>query len=794
MRLPLVVTEPGAGLEPMNDTAQHSSLPVAWMEPRMAASLPLGFCFGWAVGLRLFSMVAVEPWGWFHLLTRPGTILAFGAGGAVICALICRRWGLAPLAPLVAAIPAAFPFMPSWIPFFRAYQAVAVDLALPLLALAFFGTAMNLAGRGISLAWADSPRAASVYRVGIPLLFLAISAGIFYTGENIKRGAGFTGDSPQYVLIANALILDRSVDLMPAIMREDFANFNDEAVGGHGRTFNYTEHHSKYKSGYSAAIAPFVALGWLFSGDFRLWAVFGMLVFGAGVTWQTWELLRRDLGLDPLPSAMGTTSIMLTFPMLAYGTQIYPEMVAALMITLGMRFLVTAENAGPAQGAGMGIAMGILLFLHDRFGFFGIPAIFAYFFLTRRRALAVWPAYIGALAVFAAINIYDLHARHYSIFPEKKQYGVSGGYWNQEGVYIGWLGGMLDKGHGALAYAPVFALIPAFILAAAKARPWVAVPSTAIFVWVYLLALGFEEWWAGTSPPGARYLVATYPALAVAAGIFWQTRPAGWVYWLFFLLLGTGLVGARNFYLYADEDYLVHQCYLDRHLAALDLTRVFYDFIHGHDLAAKAGAWLLVIALLTALVLGFKNRPVSPNRFVASMVASMFILVGSFFAAFPENPDGFAERQRDNFGMPKEGEWMYWSAASEKVDAQIPARFLPTVPYRELEDGWVRLAQGVENNGLMIYGRYLKLPPGTYKIRIPLRAPADDGAGSGFIEVVDARARTTLFQGKVFALKDGMAEARFHLAGPMMNVEPRLRFGSNSEVEVGPLSIAGDGA
>jgi len=306
---------------------------------------------------------------------------------------------------------------------------------------------------------------------------------------------------------------------------------------------------------------------------------------------------------------------------------------------------------------------------------------------------------------------------------------------------------------------------------------------------VYMLALGFEEWWAGTSPPGARYLVAYYPALAVTAGLFWQTRPAAWVYWLFFLLLGTGLVTTHNFYLYAQEDYLVHQCFLDRRLAALDLTRILYDFIHDNDLAAKALAWAMLTGALTAGVIAGRERRIPPTSFALGLGVALFLLVGMFYAAFPEKPQGFAERQRDFFGLPKKGERMFWSANAGIVDAQIPARFLPAVPFKELDDGWVRLAPGVANNGLMVYGGYLKLPPGQYRIEIPLRAPGG-GAETGFIEVVDARAGMTILPGKTFPITQG-ALAQFTLAGPMLNVEARLRFDSSVPVEIGPMRIKG---
>ncbi|MDH4185282.1 MAG: hypothetical protein OEV92_13720, partial [Nitrospinota bacterium] len=271
---------------------------------------------------------------------------------------------------------------------------------------------------------------------------------------------------------------------------------------------------------------------------------------------------------------------------------------------------------------------------------------------------------------------------------------------------------------------------------------------------------------------------------------FWQTRPARWVYWLFFLLLGTGLVIGHNFFLYAKEDYLVHQCFLDRRLAALDPSRIFYDFIRDTDLAAKAAAWALVTGALTALLARWKEKEISLTRFVFGAAAAIVMVIAGFYAAFPQKPQGFAEKQRDTFGAPKKGEWMFWSSTGGQVEAQIPAEFLPVVGYEELADGWVRLAPGVKIDDLMIFGKYLKLPPGYYRVELPVRVPGGLGDETGFIEVVDVRDGIIPAPGRVLPLKKGLM-AEFTLGKPRMNVEPRIRFDSSVAVEIGPMKIRG---
>jgi len=774
------------------ENASHTKRP---LDRAMAVvgGFALGFAFGWGAAIQFLSQFVTEPWAWFWVLERPDTALVWGLVFGIVGALLGLKRGLGPLAPLAVAIPVALPFMPAWIPFFRVYQAVAIDLGMPILALSFFATLVNLLP---PRPWSvlnhemDSPRAAKMFSWGLPLLFAALSSGAFMTGEKIMRGAGFTGDSPQYVLIADALVIDHSLDLMPAIMREDHINWIEEPVGGHGETYNLTEHYSKYKSGYSVAIAPFVAMGWLTGGDFRLWSIFGTLLFGMAVTWNLFRLLHSDLRLPPSTAAMGVVGVMITFPMLAFGVQVYPEMLAALMVTLGLRFLINAEKSGAWAAIGMGAAMGMLLFLHDRFGFFGLPAIVAYFWLTRKSAWRVWPVFLGTLTLFAGIVLIDLYIRHFDVIPRTGQYGRAGQYWNPLGVYIGWIGGLLDKGHGALIYAPVFLMAPAGIIFAVRARPWPSWPLLVLMAIPYFLVLGFDEWWAGTSPPGTRYIVAYYPALAVFLGFFWNSRPAAWVYWLFFWLIGVGLAITRNFFTYADEYYLVHQCYLDRRLLTLDPSRIFFDFTQDTDLAAKTAAWLVVTAVLTAIWLKWRDREVEPTRFSFSLVAALFLLIGAFYTVFPEKSHVFAQRQKGSFELSNQTGWTLWSASQRQMEAEIPSRFLPVVPFDEPEGEWVRLAPGVTRNGLTIFGRYLKLPPGKYKIEIPIRVPEGSEGDTGFIEVVEVQEKTEPYPKKTFLLAEG-AVAEFTIDRPMLNVEARLRLDNKTPVEIGPMRITG---
>lgn len=751
----------------------------------------LGFALGWGAAIQFLAQFNIEPWAWFWVLEKPGAALASGLVGGVAGGLAGYKRGITPLLPLVVAIPVAAPFMPASIPFFRVYQAVAVDLGLPILALGLAGVLVNLFPVRLGTALKeelDSPRGAQMFYFLLPVLFVALSAGAFWTGETRMRGAGFTGDSPQYVLIADALALDHSLNLKPAIMREDHINWIEEPVGGHGETVSLTEHYSKYKSGYSVAITPFVAMGWLTGGDFRRWAIFGTLMFGLAMTWHLFRLLHNDLGLRPSAAAMGVTGVALSFPMLAYGTQVYPEMLAALMVTIGLRYLALGEKSGPWDAVGMGAAMGLLMFLHDRFGFFGLPAIAAYFWLTRKSAWRIWPVFLGVLSLMAVINVLDLYIRHFDIIPRAGQYGRAGQYWNPLGVYIGWIGGMLDKGHGALIYAPMLLMAPAALIFATRSRPWPAWPLLALMAIPYFLVLGFDEWWAGTSPPGGRYIIAYYPALAVFMGILWNSRPAAWVYWLFFWMVGVGLAITRNFYTYAQEYYLVHQCYLDRRLLTLDPSRIYFDFTLDTDLAAKTTAWLVVVAALTAMWLKWRDREIEPTRFVISVVAALFVLIGAFYTVFPEKPHIFADRQKGSFGWAEQKGWKLSSASHRQIEAQIPSRFLPVVPFDELADGWARLAPGVDTNGLMVFGEYLKLPPGRYRIEIPIRVPQGNGGETGFMEVVDVKDNAEPYPKRTFRLADG-ASAEFTIDKPMLNVEARLRFDSEAAVEIGPMRI-----
>ena len=758
----------------------------------MAMAFGLSFSFGWAVALHSHSRFVTEPWGWFWLWEQPWLTLAAGIAGGIVGAILFRKVGWQKAAPLALSVPAAIPFIPAWFPLAEVYQAVAVDFAWLLLAAAFFGTLINLAPEGLSGRagrLADSPIGAKALGVGLPVLFVAVSLLLFNNGERIKKAAGFTGDSPQYLLIANALVHDWSVDLMPSIMREDHIHWINEPIGGHGKPHNGVEHYSKYKSGFSAALAPFFAAGWWTGGDLRLWMVFAVLFFGGATAWMLWGLLHRDLGLSPSASAMGAASVMFTFPMIVYSSQIYPEIFAALMVAIMLRMLARAEKAGLPEGVIMGAAVGMLLFQHERFFFFGGPAIAAYFWLTRKRVAKVWPAYILTLIAFAALNIGDLYARHFPIIPAPGQHGRAGGYWNPEGVYTGWFGALFDMGHGLLPYAPLFIMAPAWIIVALRQRPGLCAPLLALGAGVYLMVLSYAEWWGGLCPPGNRYLVAYYPLMAVFAGVFWETRPARWVYWLFFLLAGAGLAVSHNYFLQANDDYMIHLYFMERRFAAFDPTRVFYNFIFQQDQAGRILAWFAALGLASAAVMRWRTREIETSRLGAAVASFLFLGTAIFYALFPQSSLAFTERQRVTFGAPKDGQGrLIWSKTGGKIKAVIPAEYMPSVGHDITEDGWTRLAPGAKAGGFMMFGKYIKLPPGRYRITIPMRVPEGAAGETGFFEVVDFREEASPAPLKEFRLADG-AVAEFTLDRPMLNIEPRFYFDGPHPVETGDMTI-----
>lgn len=759
----------------------------------VSAGFLVCFSFGWgAVNLATSELIST-PWAWYWLLNKPTEAIITGAVFGVAGAAFAAAFGFRRLAPLTIALPVAWPNAVDGLFFHRIYHAVAVDFGWLLLALATAGfTAAFIPSRWKESfrSWKNTNKARKSYGILIPAAFFSVSLIVFTAGDGFKTTRGFTGDSPQYLLITSALFFDHTPNLMPAIIRDDRRLwYPHNPIGGHGKTYKNTEHYSKYKSGYPAILTPGFGAGWWAHYSPRIGAVMEMILLGALVAWQLYSLLL-DFKVNPSSAALGAVGVMFTFPMIIYSSQIFPEMAAALLVVVSLRIVIRGDNARSWHPVALGGVIGALMLFHERFFFFCGPVALAYFWLTRRRAAGVWTVFIITLAAFAGLNAWDSISRHFPVIPDSSQHGRGGAYWNKNGVWVGWIGGFFDKSHGLLPYAPAFFMAPAYIVSAVRNRTASQTGVLGLALFVYLALYSYEEWWGGFCPPGGRYYVSYYPLLAIPAAVFWDKPRAGWVYWTFFTLLATSIVIP---FLYVTDGFGIHTYFLEHKFSALETSRIYSEAVlEGFDWMNTA-IWTVVLAIFNILVLYGHSRETSFIKFGAYLMAALFTAISVFYAFSDEADASWSARQTSSFGVSQgEGRRLIWSAiTSGQLRAIIPAKDLPRVDFIKLGNGWVKVAPGAKAAGFVIFGKYMKLPPGEYTARIPMRVQGGDGTETGFVDVIDHKESKVLIPKTEFNLSDGV-KVLFKLEKPMLNVEVRFTHDSGKALEIGPMTIEGE--
>jgi hypothetical protein len=210
------------------------------------------------------------------------------------------------------------------------------------------------------------PRAA-VIRVAAQLLPFVLALSV-YVGALVVMHPSATGDEPHYLVIAGSLVHDRDVDLA-----NDYASrgrvldaYESFPLEPHAATFGSSPAlRSVHGHGLPALLAPALALGGVTLA--RLFLV----LLAALLADQLFRLLR-DLGGRLLWRSLAWAAVVLCLPLVAFSSQIYPEIPAALAVVAILRIAIRPSPPAVALLGGS-LAAALLPWLHVRF----IPAALA---------------------------------------------------------------------------------------------------------------------------------------------------------------------------------------------------------------------------------------------------------------------------------------------------------------------------------------------------------------------------------------------------------------------------------
>ncbi|MCB1017112.1 MAG: hypothetical protein KDB10_18640 [Acidimicrobiales bacterium] len=345
---------------------------------------------------------------------------------------------------------------------------------------------------------------------------LAVPAHATYGGRT-------TADEPQYLLSALSLAEDLDLDLSDELRDERWRDFHEADLPVQTEPNADGREVSPHDPLLPVVLAAPMAVGGWMGAKLALAALAGALAAATA-----WVAVRR-FAVSP-PVALGVAGgFAASPPLVAYGTQVYPELPAALAVTVAVGALT-----GPLARRGrlvLGLAVVALPWLAVKYvPVAGVLALLALVALWRRgdRPTAGWLATALAAAGVAFVALHRVvyggwtvyaAGDHFAETGEASVVGVDPDYLGRTQRVLGLL---VDRSFGLVVWAPVFLLAVVALGALARRRPpgWpaLALPLAAGWATATWVALTMHGWWW----PG-RQVVVVVP-LAVVATAWWLER------------------------------------------------------------------------------------------------------------------------------------------------------------------------------------------------------------------------------------------------------------------------------
>jgi hypothetical protein len=335
-----------------------------------------------------------------------------------------------------------------------------------------------------------------------------------------------TADEPQYLLSALSLFEDGDLHIDDELAEARFVPFHELDLPVQTEVLDNGHQVSPHDPLLPAILAVPMGLGGWAAAKATLAALGGALA--ALLVWTAHRRFAVPLGV-----AAGTVlAFGVTAPLSAYATQVYPELPAALAVTLAIALLTGGRSR--AALVGFGLAVTALPWLGVKYAPVA-AALVAVALATlvdgrRLRAAASMVVLLG-LAGVAYLGAHRLLYGGWTVYASGDHF--TGGELTVMGTdpdYVGRsqrLGGLLlDRGFGLAAWMPAYLLAIPALAALARRRPpgwWTLVaPLAAGWATATWVALTMHGWWW----PG-RQVVVVVPCLVLAVA-WWagQTRAA----------------------------------------------------------------------------------------------------------------------------------------------------------------------------------------------------------------------------------------------------------------------------
>lgn len=367
----------------------------------------------------------------------------------------------------------------------------------------------------------------SLRRAALAVALIATAAAAFGIPARTTHGAQVSVDEPQYLLTAISLSEDLDLDISDEINEKRFLPFHE--IGLNTQTIDLNDAGQRL-SPHDPLLPAFLALPMRIGGWVAARASLAVLagVLAAATLW----LAVRGFGVSTRTGAWVVGALSATPPLTAYGSQIYPELPAALALVaaigLAVQLRTSPSRAAPSSSTliALVVALTAMPWLSVKY----IPitasvALVAAWDLWKdghRRLLLLGGLLLTAMGALYAIFHLEIYGG-WTVYATGDhfvdgEFGVLGfgpDYWGRSRRLIGLL---IDRPFGLAAWSPAWlAIAPALgVLMVRRPNKWffLLAPMFAGWSTATWLALTMHGWWW----PG-RQVVAVLPVAVVVIAI-----------------------------------------------------------------------------------------------------------------------------------------------------------------------------------------------------------------------------------------------------------------------------------
>lgn len=335
-------------------------------------------------------------------------------------------------------------------------------------------------------------------------------------------GARATGDEPWYLLSAISIAEDRNLDIGDELTDRRYEPFHAAGLPDQTKPLEGGRRISPHDPLLPLLLAgPVAAGGWIGAKVALacLAAVLAALVL--------WTAVRR-FDVPIVPAFAATAILAASAPLAVYGSQVYPELPAAILVVTAVA-LLGGRGSGVAIVAA-GLAIVLLPWLSVKYtplaSYLGAYALWVAFRCRGRSATILLAAGFG-LAAASFLGLHQLWYGGWTPYATADQlvggeFTVVGSSPDLIGRSRRLVGLMVDDTFGLAAWQPAYLLAPLALGALVGRRPrhWLLLGGPLAIAWVTatFVALTMQGWWF----PGRQLIVAL--PLATIAVAWWAGR------------------------------------------------------------------------------------------------------------------------------------------------------------------------------------------------------------------------------------------------------------------------------